>query len=191
MRKKFLVSFFLLTLAIVATGCSSISYTSTDEQNTQNRISDINMPEKQADIVGIVKAMVGNEVTITQIDMDKMRESIAASRSDSQTSSNGEGSSNNFIAGTGEGTFRGTGMGPGGGMGPGVSADSEERNQAISEMMKEYSAGDVKVIIPVGIAMNKRGETSSLADVAVGSNLSIWLNNSVSDKKVADYVSIR
>ena len=196
MREKLLFSFFLLSLVLVVTGCNSNTSTdtgdsSTAEQNTENRISDPNMPERQADIVGIVKSMVGNEVTITQIDMDKMREAVAATRSDLPAPSAEESGSNNFVAGTGQGTFRGTGMGPGGGMGPGADADSEERNKAISDMMKEYSAGDVKLIIPVGIAMNKRGEPSSLADVIVGSNLSIWLNTSVTDKKVAEYVSIR
>ncbi|MDD2656808.1 MAG: hypothetical protein PHQ18_04575 [Patescibacteria group bacterium] len=193
------ISFIIASLALVffVTGCSNNTSVngdsaSTTTNNKTGQFQDPNMPERNVDISGVVKSMVGNEVTITQIDMEKIREKMMESRQASGDTNTDPA----VFVGT-----RGTGMGPGGGMMGGMGggtppgeANSEEataRNEMMAELTKEYSLGDVKVIIPVGIAMNKRGEASSLADVIVGSNLSIWLNTSVTDKKVAEYVSIR
>ena len=190
------ISFIIASLAFVffVTGCGNNTSVNGDSESTTTnnktgQFQDPNMPERNVDISGVVKSMVGNEVTVTQIDMEKIREKMMESRQAS-----GDTNTNPTVS---VGT-RGTGMGPGGGMmGGGIppgEANSEEataRNEMMAELTKEYSLGDVKVIIPVGIAMNKRGEASSLADVIVGSNLSIWLNTSVTDKKVAEYVSIR
>ncbi|MFA7244630.1 MAG: hypothetical protein WC070_00440 [Candidatus Magasanikbacteria bacterium] len=199
------ISFIIASLALVffVTGCSNNTSLNDDSASTTNnnktgQFQAPNMPERNVDISGVVKSMVGNEVTITQIDMEKIREKMMESRQasgDTNTNVNINANSN------GSSVTRGTGMGPGGGMMGGMGgtppgeANSEEaiaRNEMMADLTKEYSLGDVKVIIPVGIAMTKRGgEEASLADIVVGSNLSIWLNSAVTDKKVAESVNIR
>lgn len=196
------VSFTIASLALVffITGCSSNTSLNENSDISQNnkagQFQMPNMPERNADISGVVKSMVGNEIIITQIDMEKIREKMMESRQNS-TETNDK---NANVNSNGSSATRGSGMGPGGGMmgmggTPPGEANSEEataRNEMMAELTKEYSLGDVKVIIPVGIAMTKRGgEEASLADIVVGSNLSVWLNSAVTDKKVAESVNIR
>ena len=65
------------------------------------------------------------------------------------------------------------------------------------ERLLENSTGQVKVLVPVGIAMSQKGEESgerkeaSLSDLSSGQIVSIWIDQATEDRQIAEYVSIR
>ena len=75
---------------------------------------------------------------------------------------------------------------------------SEEERMALNESIQGATLGEVSVLIPVGIPMIKKSDAgpdapeveATLADVAIGSTLSVWLNSEVADKKVAEFVKV-
>jgi len=187
MKKNMFKIIYLISLlsiiAIVFAACSSEKSADTSQKNFG--IKQYDMPEEQADIMGIVKSMVGNEVTITQYDLSEMPQMQMTPPTEEQKAE--------FIASGGM-------PGMGGGMrGMGQNGGNGEDRASMFEDME--TLGDIKVTIPVGIQMTKmgsrtQGESASdnnatLEDVGVGGMITIWLNDEMTDRKVAEFVMVR
>ena len=89
--------------------------------------------------------------------------------------------------------------GPGGfGGGQGRGEGTTDR-AAMLASLKAMSTGQETIVIPVGIKMMKSENDAtgkrttveaSLADVTADKMITVWLNTSVTDKKIADFVLI-
>ena len=214
MKKNILGAVFLISLGILLSGCSSQNQTETS--NTSGSSGDETTvaarPDRDADIVGMVKSMEGNIATILLLDtsalpgggqgmgMPEGMENTEAADTETQSATLNAG----VITGaTGGGPGGGGGMMMGGGPGGGgpMGEDGETDNSAMLEMMEEMSIGEEEVVIPVGIAMvknsfdedSKKSEevAADFTDVAENSMVTIWLDESVTDRNVAEYVVIR
>jgi len=200
MKKTFLslVAFFgIIAVVMVTSGCDNAT-TVTDTNNTANTTNGQqqqmmdNRPDREADVSGIVKSIVGNEVTVTQVDMDAIREQMMAnSTGETGTEAETGTKTNNFVAGSG-GQMPPSGGGMGGppGGGPGGEGSNSDLRDQMNELMRANSLGDVKVLIPVGIPMYTRGAEASLADLKVESNITIWLDQTITDRKIAEFVTL-
>ena len=75
---------------------------------------------------------------------------------------------------------------------------SDEERMALKELTTSATLGEVTVTIPVGIPMSKKLESGStspdveatLADVSVGGILSVWLDETIEDRKIAQFVKV-
>lgn len=140
------------------------------------RLIDFEKPEERPDVSGIVKTIVGNEVTILKIN---------------RPGESGDKSGDGIETGTKEASSRfGSGaMGMGGRMKM-LSGDDE-----VLEALKRMSSGEEKIIIPVGIKMLKNdGEEiveANLSDIKKDSILTVWNNKDISDRNVAVFVLIK
>lgn len=181
--KKSLI--FALLLMVSLTGCSMTNNESADgatnESNSRRNMPDFERPEEEPSLSGLVQNIVGNEVSILEVDRGN-RDMSAGSDEDQDDSAP--------VATLGTGT--GGGMGPGAGMNGGQRPDMDEDQRL--EMLKSMATGEKKVIIPVGIKMlkNEDGEMveASLLDVSANSMLMIWLNDDIEDRNVAEFVII-
>ncbi|MFA7170779.1 MAG: hypothetical protein WC180_02200 [Candidatus Paceibacterota bacterium] len=176
--------------------------------------TDIKRPDREADIVGFVESIKGNEVTILKMDMSQMP---GADRTGSGSDASDAGDSDTE-AKVSLGQDSGTGMqrpegGQGGGpenkSGSDATGDTSARAEMMAEL-KKNSTGTEVVTIPVGILMSKRDTTAqkdsassgsktrgdvaeveaSLSDIVVDQMVTIWLNQDVTDRNVAEFVSI-
>jgi hypothetical protein len=175
------------------------------EQNfgrSRQRMPDFGQPDKRADVRGVVKSIIGNEVTVIKIDMANGRASSSPDKA-SGASSTDASSKPAVSLTTGSGASRG-GMGGGrgaggqGGFGGGQSTTSRADMLA---KLKAMSSGEEQITIPVGIKMLKPDTESgtgtqpkmveaTLADVTTDKMLTIWLNASSTDKKIAEFILI-
>lgn len=205
MKKLFIISTLILSSVLVLTGCSKNSQIAKEqnsrsgENGQERRMPDFGQPERQPDIRGVVKSVLSNEVTVLKIDLPNPGHS-ASSTSASGTVRNNEqaGKAGAALAITGSGTR----MMPGGGMMAGDPGGAGEQNSdsraQMLEKLKAMSTGEEKIIIPVGIKMLK-GETTNkkrtmveatLADITADKSITVWLNSTITDKKVAEFVLI-
>ena len=212
MKKLLLFIGLIVVPVFILTGCTKLgvnndsnSSNPSDQtnginpgRNNGNRRPDFGQPDREADIRGIVKSIIGNEVDILKVDIGARR--MASSTATGQMNTNQEKPSvsltGGIIPGGGAGGPRGD-RAPGGG-------DFGERSTtdrvAMIAKLKEMSTGEEKVIIPVGIKMLKSSISStgkqpemveaSLSDITSDKNITIWLNADISDKKVAEFVLI-
>lgn len=210
MRRKLFLLFGLMGSLLVLTACGlqksgqlpagsqDKNASGEDFRGSQMRRPDFGQPDRAPDIRGLVKSIVGNEVTVLKLDMGAR---TASSTPDNKSGESGAGSTTGAAAklslgGTSPRTERMGGFGGPGGPG---EQDSETRAQMLAKL-KEMSTGEEKIIIPVGIKMMKPSSDAStgkremveatLADVTSDKNITVWLNSSISDKKVADFVLI-
>lgn len=203
----------LMAVLLVLSGCASKQASPMTSQNQSDskvaqrggdeprngRMPDFGQPERVADLRGVVTTVVGNEVTVLKIALNQERR---ASSTESNTGSSTSeapalslnGSVNN-IRGS-QGNFGGPG-GPGGG--PGQGDPSATNRTTMLANLKAMSTGQEKIIIPVGIKMMKSeidatGKRTmieaSLTDVIADKMITVWLNTSVTDKKIADFILI-
>jgi hypothetical protein len=159
------------------------------------RRPDFGQPDKPADLRGIVKSVVGNQVVIFQIPNQVRR---ASSTPDQTPNGSTSANSARFSLGAGgQGGGHGGGRGVGGFGGPGGGGQGTDR-AAMLEQLKKMSTGEDTIIIPVGIKMMKSSSANgkremieaALTDVTPDKSLVIWLNATVTDKKVAEFVLI-
>ncbi len=192
MNKKITIIFsFLLVTIFGLTACGTQKQIVKKENNASEfRRPDFGQPERNPDVVGLVKSVVGNKVTILKIDRptDEERE---ARRAEMQKSESTKTSPSIGGASTG---MRGMGMG---------SRSNSDRTEAeMLEIMKDRSTGEEVVTIPVGIRMLKteiseerKGEPimseGTLEDVQKDKMISIWLNKDITDRNIADFVLFR
>ena len=138
--------------------------------------------------MGLVKSVVGNEVTILKIERP----------------AEGEGRFNDSKNKDVDEKKASLGTGTSGGRMPGMkrammkNADVEAQAQMLKKM-KEMSSGEEKVLIPVGIRMlmpdtSSKDKTSvleaSLSDIKIDKMIQIWLDENSTDRKLADFVMI-
>ena len=216
-RKILTVSTSFLVFAallFVLTGCSKNSQTPNQTQVPSNdqpatagkpgrmRMPDFGQPNRQADIRGVVKSIVGNSVTVLKIDMGSFRQGGQGGATSSTSTDKTapaislSGTTTGSRGGNGGGRMGGGGFGGQGGPG---GQTAETRAQML-EKLKAMSTGEETVIIPVGIQMlkpstdaatNKRTMVeATLDDITSDKTITIWLNTAVTDKKVADFVLI-
>ncbi|MEF2175638.1 MAG: hypothetical protein V3575_04145 [Candidatus Absconditabacteria bacterium] len=162
MKTSYLLIVFASVLLLSA--CSNTdNTTSSVNDDIANELS-LNQPERKIDIYGKVVSQEGNEITISQVDSSK------------------------------DPTFN---------MTPAekkkyMQSLDESTRMALKEEINNAVLGQVKVIIPVGIPMSKKTaqgsdapvEEGSLSDIKLGGYLSIWLDNSIENQKVAEFVKI-
>lgn len=221
MKRNLAIFTALVAFLFVLTGCSKTpANTQTNSQNEQSgtkgnksgqenfmrskpRMPDFGQPDKKADVRGVVKSILGNEVTVIKIDMPG-RASSSPEKTDEASTATAEKSdkpavslsSSRMEGGRGGMGGRGSG-GPGG---PGGEESSTSRADML-EKLKAMSSGEEQVTIPVGIKMLKRDTESgsgsepkmveaTLADITADKMLTIWLNTSITDKKVAEFILI-
>ena len=219
MKKRFFWLALVCVMPLVLSACSSQLPNSQDTQSSNQdgqfdenknsvpgnfRQPDFGQPEREADIRGVVKSIVGNEVVVLKMDMNA-RQGL---RGTSTTESLGEANQSPTIsltgmANSGQGGRKMAG-GPGGmtGGGPGGERGVNSADRAsMLEALKEMSAGEETLIIPVGIQMLKNDTTSTdsrkremvaatLEDVKADKMITIWLNESISDRQVAEFIMI-
>jgi hypothetical protein len=160
-----------------------------DEQG--RRLPDFGQPETEADLRGLVTSLLGNEVTMLKLDRLGRGTTTEAGQEQAET-----GEQARALGGAGVPM-----SGPGGGMRGGMRPDTAASQAEMIERLKEMSTGEEKIIIPVGIKMLKADTTSdqkegpkmveaSLSDIKSNSMLTVWLDKSVTDKKVAAFVMI-
>jgi len=83
----------------------------------------------------------------------------------------------------------------------GQDSDSSDSRAKMMDALKEMSTGEEKITIPVGIKMLKSSTSTddsgkkemveaTLSDLTADKMITVWLNASVTDKKVAEFVLI-
>lgn len=208
MNKKLILSMACFGLVLTLSACGTTQTPTVAGNNNPapgtNRRPDYGQPKTQPEIRGLVKSVIGNEVIILKIDRPQGATSTATS-----TASGTKTPILSLTGGTGDtggrpaGGFAGGGNRPGGqgGLGgPGGGTNTATDRTAMLERMKAMSTGEEKVIIPVGIQMLKSDSSNTgkqrsmveatISDITADKSLTIWLDASVSDKKVASFVMI-
>jgi len=213
MKKTIPLFIILVATAVFLSGCSSKSAPSANGLNSNNpatkdgnqrkgRMPDFGQPDRTADLRGVVTTIVGNEVTVLKIAANQGRrasstpESNNASGTETAPTLSLDGSGANRMRG-GQGGFAGPSDGPNGG--PGASGSGTTDRAAMLTSLKAMSTGQEKIIVPVGIKMMKSESDSagkrtmieaSLTDITADKMITVWLNTSVADKKIADFILI-
>lgn len=196
MKKAIVLATFaivLVTLTACSSGASVNVAEKTDVVSGDFRRADFGQPQKMPDIQGLVSDIVGNEVTVLKIERaqannEGVDEKVKNEDDDSQ--------SGKTITMSG-GAMPGMG---GRGMGGGRPDMDEDAQAQMLERIKSMSTEEETVLIPVGIQMLKPNTASdtadgttleaSLEDIEKNSMLQIWLNEDISDRKVAEFVLI-
>jgi len=211
MKKNIILPILGLSLVVVLAGCSinkkDISNTGQGQIAGSGRAGedgpsgprqpDFGQPDRNPDSRGIVKSIVGNEVTILKVDGGFGRRASSSAEDSTPGTEVKIDTPAVSLTGAVAGRPGGMGMGMGGGQG-GREPGSGDRT-AMLEALKEMSTGEETIIIPVGIQMLKASDSdngrremveASLSDISSDKSLMIWLNASVTDKKVAEFVLI-
>ena len=180
----------LIIIAIIVVMAVGYFAWQSNKQNENNNISKrdgisgFEKPEEKADIAGIVKTIVGNEVTILKIERPEV-----SNDSDNENTDN-EDEKDESEKKTGSGG----GMGMGGGMGSRIDTEDEDNDERL-EMLKSMSTGEEKVIIPVGIKMLKSADgeavVATLDNITKDQMLMIWIDETITDKNIATFVMIK
>ncbi len=218
MNKKLLLGIAGLGSLLILSACGTNTTVSNNSTNSavktpqgsgpNNRRPDYGQPTTTPEVRGLVKAIAGNEVDILKIDQQQRASSTdatangAASSTRTQTLSlggTGAGAGGNRQGGGGFGYAGGGGNRPGGAGGPGGASSSTDRTAMLARI-KAMSTGEEKVIIPVGIKMLKSDPNSTgknrtmveatLSDITADKMVTIWLDNTITIKKVASFVMI-
>ena len=99
MKKIFLISSLCLALMLLLTGCTNTSQAPAGDnpatnlgKPVQGRMPDFGQPDRPADYRGVVKSIMGNEITILKIDMSK-RASTTSGRAGGGKEGNANGGS--------------------------------------------------------------------------------------------------
>ena len=190
------IAFLALIIAIFAlTGCAQKQTeggtgNADNQENFAVRRPDFGQPKRDADIRGFVKSIVGNEIKIFKIERPQLSQETL------EDSDENAGEEQKTTLGTNTTGTRMPGMG--GGMRSSGTRPDEDARAAMLERMKEMSTGEETILVPVGIQMLKPDEDkekmelveATLEDIKEDKMLQIWLNESVSERKVAEFVLI-
>lgn len=177
----------------------------TDERpNFDRRMPDFGQPDEQADIRGFVVDVVGNQIKILKIERPQNGEGRPEGMPDFQGELEGDAKATESAEQTTRtlGSMGGAmGGRPGGGFMRGGNREMDEDAQAqMIERLKSMSSGEEEITIPVGIKMLKPDTESdskepnmieaSLSDVKTNTMLTVWLNDEVTDRNVAEFVMV-
>lgn len=187
-----LVAFLMLPLlSACSTNTTDIDVPQTG--TTETTQSAFSRPEIDADITGIVTSITGNEIVVAKIEMADM---VGMNNKTPQSEEASEAEEKTTLSLTSTQMGGMPGGGPGGGAGGGMpgEGDGSNRDSMVAEMLKN-STGKVTVTVPVGIAMTKRSgateEEAILTDIETNMMVEIWLNDSVDDRNIAEFVSMK
>ena len=208
MKRKIAIFSASLALLFVLSACgTSVANTKNNaqpgQQDSQGNPSgrgrntpDYGQPKRTADVRGVVKSIIGNEATVLKMDIP------SGERNASSTPSGTSSSTRPAISLTGTGNVPSGGTRGGGNFrGPGGAGEggTTDRAAMLAEL-KKMSTGEEKVIIPVCIQMLKSSVDTTtkkrsmieatLEDITADKMITIWLNASVTDKKVAEFILI-
>lgn len=197
-KNKYLLILPLFLLLLLSSACS-VKNPDQGKANNDREIGfkrpDFGQPDKKADVSGIVKAIVGNEVTIIKIERPERPENAETDKNTAEK--NGEArNAPAFGAGTNGARIPGGGAGMGGGLGRGGNMDADAQ-AAMLERLKAMSTGEVTVTIPVGIKMLKPNTDSTkkmemieanIGDVVKDKMVNIWLSENAGETKTASFV---
>lgn len=163
-KSVFLVIIIGLAIAAYFIGGSMTGTPEVTVDTTESEMTVAQKPDRKSEIYGKVSKMEGNLLTIVQIDVsaDPTAEMTTAEKQ----------------------AYK--------------QALSEEERMALKEASLNATLGEVTVVVPVGIPMTKKASAGpdapevlgTLADISTGSLLSVWLNEEVTDQKVAEFVKI-
>jgi len=195
--KKIFTFILLIILTFSLAGCGKTGSKNVGNGNggsLEFRRPDFGQPESRPDITGMVKTIIGNEVSVIKFEMPNMDNGQGGEEGGKEEDN---GVRINPGATFGGGGGHGVGFGGMGG-GRGGSQNSGDRG-AFLEMMKEMSTGEEKITIQVGIRMLKFSESegadreaieATLSDIKVDKMISVWLDDSVTDRNLASFVLI-
>ncbi|MFZ6015464.1 MAG: hypothetical protein ACOYUZ_03860 [Patescibacteria group bacterium] len=214
MNNKFFVATALLSVFLLP-GCGSAEAEAT-QNLPQDEVLMVQRPEREPDMMGMVSNMVGNQMTILLFNEEDMpmRQARPDGTGDAQGDANqnqrqGSGFNPTQALGANGGTGGGRMMG-GPGMGGGFRGQGqdgqafdrtamEEARKEMIKQLKERSIGSETITIPVGIPIiggfrpggePGAGNQLSFSDIEKDSMITVWLNQEVQDKKVAEFVSL-
>jgi hypothetical protein len=166
MKNKLTLSLVIIALAITAYFIGTSLTNSPEEISESTKTESVlpEKPERKAEVYGKVIKMEGNLVTIAQID-------TSADPTADMTTAEKQAYKQSL---------------------------SEEERMALNASIQGAVLGEVTVLIPVGIPMTKKTQAGpeapeiegTLADIANGSLLSVWIDTDVTDRKVAEFVKI-
>ncbi|MFH0892441.1 MAG: hypothetical protein V1867_06715 [Candidatus Falkowbacteria bacterium] len=215
--KKLLLALLLISALFLTTACGrGVSDGAAGNPGGPGpdgfRRPDFGQPDREPDIRGLVKSITGNEVTILKIERPNLGNAEGNNESDETGGAANADRPNGdraFVVsgGAGGGERRSGGFvmmgGPGGAGGAGTTDRAEMLKQ-----LEAMSSGSETVTIPVGIQMLKpetaatadtanAGRTrnmnmieASLSDIQAEKMVSIWLDENVTDRKVASFVLV-
>lgn len=209
MKKSITFLSLILAVGFLTTACSNSAVNSENNANDKSasttrisrssglRLPDFGQPDRQPDIIGIVKSITGNQVTILKID----RPTRGIDGQGSATSTDQKRPATLSLGGTTGGRPGGGGF-VGGGQRGGIGGGTPVDRTAMLENLKKQSTGEVTVTIPIGIKMLIPDTTdttanppkmneATLVDVKADKMLNIWLNQDVKDQSVAEFVFVR
>ena len=209
-KRIFIVFTVLFAFLLALSGCSKSQAnnnqkspdTNGTQQGSGSRTPDFGQPNRPADIRGVVKSIIGNEATILKVDITGGRGGAMASSTGTASASGTRTAPAISLNGGAQGGIPGGGQGGrgfgGAGGGPGTGGTTDRT--AMLARLKAMSTGEEDVLIPVGIQMLKSSTDTNtkkrtmveatISDVTADKTITIWLNSSVTDKKVAEFVLI-
>ena len=168
MKSKVIIPILIAILAIVAyyigTSFTGQDAASTAVVTTETESVVSQKPDRKPEVYGKVIKMEGNVVTISEID-------LSADPTAEMTTEEKQAYKQSL---------------------------TEEERMALKEATQNAILGETTVLIPVGVPMTKKTAQGAeapevegtLADVAVGSLLSVWTDAVVTDRQVAEFVKI-
>ncbi|OGF25407.1 hypothetical protein A2331_01165 [Candidatus Falkowbacteria bacterium RIFOXYB2_FULL_34_18] len=196
-RKKLITISLLIVVLFSLMGCNKQT-SQNSNQTAKNSIKngpkrpDFGQPEEKPNISGLIKNVIGNEVTILKIEMPN-RETANENTNNENLKVNQQQNSaprTNLTR-----TFGGGGTGGDMGMRGGTRPEMTDENRAqMMERIKSMSTGEDRVTIPVGIRMLKisNGEPveATLEDIKQDKMLMIWIDKNITDRNIATFVVI-
>lgn len=196
MKKTHVILMIVLTLALM-TGCSADSATVAGEgdiavteagdassesqttvEATQARLDENGMPDRKAEVSGVVKSIIGNEVTISLLLKNQSQQSESSSSETSTELSEAEKAAKQAAKQAENQAKRATG----------------ESGTGMTEI--ELSGETVDLVIPVGTKILQSTGTGeffelNIADLARGMSVKIWLvEGGEGETKLAEFVQI-
>lgn len=171
-------------MSFVLSACSSSVFKGSENDFKTDDISFVNFkqPEREPEISGVVKSIIGNTATVAIVEKqtgDNATEEV----SDKNATAIGITTPTTNIPGSGSGR---------------LNRDATISDADRLAKLLERSTGQETLTVPVGIAMTKISEgedreriEANLDDLNSGSMISVWLNQEIKDKKVAEFVNIR
>ena len=196
MKKMTILAIFVVAL-VTLTACSTSQTDNTKVSNNPEndrkgdfRRPDFGQPKETPDIQGLVSAIVGNEVTILKIEKPRFNEEDKNIDEDN----NSKVEKSITMSGSSMPGIKGQKMG-----GDKQNMDEDAEAQRL-EKIKEMTVGEETVLIPVGIQMLKPDTASdaerntmveaSLENIEKDTMVQIWLNENITDRKIAKFVLI-
>lgn len=195
----FAVSIFFLG----AVGAGAYFYSKSESGSVKNgnffggpgQGQELNLPERDADIYGIIDSVQGNQVTLLKLDASSMPQMDKGGEQGARPSGtngdvNSQSRTKNMNSGEG-GQNRQNGMG---GENSGTRQRTVNGNSMISELKKK-STGTETITVPVGIVMYKNAgmgqwSDATISDLSSNTMVKVWISRGENGMSVAEAVQI-